>query len=66
MNTEDMPTIGALTVKEFSKLYSLGRTRIYEEIDAGRLRAVKIGAATRISRAEAERWFASLPALRAA
>ena len=54
---------GALTVEEFCRGYRVGRTTAYEEINAGRLTARKRGARTLIERAEARRWFASLPAL---
>jgi hypothetical protein len=40
--------LGAITVKEFGARYHLGHTKIYEEIGAGRLRAVKCGSRTLI------------------
>ena len=39
---------------------SLGRTYLYQEIAAGRLRAVKAGRRTLIEAAEARRWLSSL------
>ena len=38
--------LGAMTVKEFCRKYRIGRTKFYEEIKSGRLRAVKWGART--------------------
>ena len=49
------------TVVEAAKVLSIGRTRLYELINAGHLEAVKIGTSTRI-RDEALRAFVeSLP-----
>ena len=50
----------AYSIPEFLAACSLGRTFIYEEIKAGRLRAVKAGRRTLIEAAEARRWFAAL------
>lgn len=55
----DMPEF--LTVREFLRRYSVGRTTFYREAAAGRLRLRKLGAATRIARADAEAWADSLP-----
>lgn len=46
-----------LTIKEASHRSSMGRTTLYDEAKAGRLRLVKIGAATRIEVAELDRWI---------
>jgi len=54
-------TDGALTVRAFCERYSIGRTAVYEEINAGRLIAKKRGARVLIERAEARRWFSTLP-----
>ena len=54
---------GALTIAQFGQSYKLGRTKIYEEINAGRLEARKIGSKTLIPNTAAERWFRSLPKL---
>ena len=35
--------LGAMTVKEFCRKYRIGTTKFYEEVKAGRLRAVKCG-----------------------
>ena len=35
--------LGAMSVKEFCEKYRIGTTKFYEEVKAGRLRAVKCG-----------------------
>jgi hypothetical protein len=55
--------LGAMTVKQFGARYHLGHTKIYEEIGAGRLRAVKCGSRTLILAQDARMWERSLPAL---
>jgi hypothetical protein len=50
----------AYSIPEFLAACSLGRTFVYQEISAGRLRARKAGRRTLIDVAEARRWFASL------
>lgn len=52
-----------LTVANFCTRYSIGRTSMYREVNAGRLRLRKFGTATRIARADAEQWAASLPVI---
>jgi excisionase family DNA binding protein len=39
---------------------AIARTKLYEELKAGRLRAVKVGKRTLIPITEAERWLATL------
>lgn len=56
-------TTGFYTIAEFSSTYRVCRTKTYELIKQGALRAVKAGARTLILKAEAERWAKSLPAL---
>lgn len=51
-----------LTIKEFSSLTNTGVTKIYSEIQAGRLKAVKYGRHTRIPREAMHEWINSLPA----
>jgi len=55
---------GALTIKDFCDAYRLCREKAYQEMRAGRLRAVKLGRKTLILRADADAWAASLPELR--
>lgn len=57
--------LGAMTVKQFGARYQLGHTKIYEEISAGRLRAVKCGSRTLILARDAATWERSLPTLAA-
>ncbi len=52
---------GAITIAEFCRRYPVSRTKLYEEINAGRLTAKKSGRRTMIGVEEAQRWFASLP-----
>jgi excisionase family DNA binding protein len=48
----------AFSIKEFCRRNGLGRTTVYSEIKAGRLRPKKVGRRTLISREEEQRWFA--------
>lgn len=50
-----------MTVADFCARYSIGKTSLYREVSAGRLKLRKFGAATRIARADAEAWAARLP-----
>ena len=59
---ENDMTIAAYTVDQFGAAYNLGRTRIYQEISAGRLRIMKVGARTLISREAADEWRRNLEA----
>ena len=56
----------ALTLKDFCDAYRVCRETAYQQIRAGRLRAVKLGRKTLILRADAEIWAAALPELRTA
>lgn len=49
-----------LTIDEFAKICSLGRTRIYQLLNQGEIKAVKIGRRTFIRRVDAEIWMANL------
>ena len=40
----------AFTIPELMAIYKIGRTKLYDEIAAGRLKCYKIGRATRASR----------------
>ena len=53
----------AFSIREFCRQYGIGRTHTYEEIAAGRLRAVKVGRRTLIKSDAAEAWLAALPEL---
>jgi excisionase family DNA binding protein len=57
------PQQRAYSIKEFCCRYNVGRTKVYKEIAAGRLHAVKVGRRTLIRKDDAEAWLAALPAL---
>ena len=50
-----------LTLEEFCKEKNIGRTKAYELINSGALRAKKIGRKTVIPRSSANEWQESLP-----
>ena len=50
-----------MTVGDFLTRYSISRTEFYRQCNAGRIRLTKLGCASRVSRADAEAWVASLP-----
>jgi excisionase family DNA binding protein len=52
----------AMSIAEFCRDYGTGRTTAYQEIKAGRLRAVKCGKRTLVIADDAEAWLRSLPA----
>jgi excisionase family DNA binding protein len=54
----------AFSVEEFCKRYGLGRTRAYQELKSGRLRARKIGRRTVITEDDAEDWLRRLPLMK--
>lgn len=53
----------ALSLSEFCSSYGIGRTRAYEELKAGRLRARKSGRRTIILQSDAENWLRELPTI---
>ncbi|WP_243286688.1 helix-turn-helix domain-containing protein [Geothrix terrae] len=54
---QSSPTKVALSVAEFCAQFSLGRSKAYEEIKAGRLRIVKVGRRTLITVTDAMAWL---------
>lgn len=52
-----------MTVADFCDRYSIGKTSLYREVNAGRLKLRKFGTATRIARADAEAWANALPTI---
>ena len=50
-----------LTIPEFCASRNISRTRAYEELKAGRLKAKKVGDRTLIPAEAAQEWAASLP-----
>jgi excisionase family DNA binding protein len=61
--TRPNSTSGLMTVREFMLLYGVGRTTVYRLVARREITLVKIGTASRIARADAERWASSLPRL---
>jgi excisionase family DNA binding protein len=53
----------AMSIAEFCEQYGLGRTKTYEELKSGRLRARKIGKRTIITEDDAEDWLLRLPVI---
>jgi excisionase family DNA binding protein len=56
----------ALTISQAAKLGGPCRSALYEDIRAGRLRAVKRGRSTRILMDDFKKYLTSLPPLRSA
>jgi excisionase family DNA binding protein len=53
----------AFSIQAFCRQYGVGRTKVYQEIKAGKLKAKKAGKRTLIQGDEAERWARELPEL---
>jgi excisionase family DNA binding protein len=53
----------AFSISAFCERFDVGRTKVYEEIKAGRLRAVKAGKRTLITDGAAADWVEKLPEL---
>jgi len=45
------------TIEEAAKITGLGRTRLYEELNTGRLKGVKAGRRTLIPHSSIEQWL---------
>ena len=54
-----------MSVSEFCRWASIGRTKMYAEVKTGRITPRKIGAKTIILRSDAEAWLRSLPTVTA-
>ncbi len=50
-----------MTVGDFCERYRIGKTSLYREAAAGRLKLRKFGSATRIAVEDAQAWAANLP-----
>jgi excisionase family DNA binding protein len=48
------------TIEEASKITGLGRTRLYEELNSGRLKGVKAGRRTLILHISIQEWLENL------
>jgi len=53
----------AMSLAQFCQDYNTGRTRAYQEIRSGRLRARKNGKRTIITEDDAEDWLGRLPSV---
>lgn len=51
---------GSLSIEELALVEGLGRTSVYKEIGAGRLRALKVGRRTIITAEARQEWKARL------
>jgi excisionase family DNA binding protein len=56
----------ALSVNETCVSLSISRSKLYEEVAAGRLRALKAGSRTLIPVASIDAWLSNLPEAKAA
>lgn len=54
-----LSTVQLYTITEVAQMLRIGRTKIYDMINSGELRSMKIGSARRISGAELDRYFNS-------
>jgi hypothetical protein len=61
MNQDDD---GNFTLREFRAWAGIGNTKTFAEIAAGRLRAIKIGGRTIITKPDARAWRATFPAIK--
>jgi excisionase family DNA binding protein len=66
MPVKSMPDKAALTIDEARYVCNIGRSTLYEEIKAGRIRAIKFGKRTLIPADEPAKWLERLAALAAA
>jgi excisionase family DNA binding protein len=57
MQTPTLPQKLAFSIREACELLSLGRSRVYQELKAGRLRFVKVGGRTLIPEVELRAWL---------
>jgi excisionase family DNA binding protein len=53
----------AMSIDDFCQRYGIGRTKAYEEIKSGRLRARKVGKRSIITDDDAEEWLSQLPTI---
>jgi hypothetical protein len=58
--TEGTPTL-AFSVESFAEAHDIGRNKVFEEINSGRLKARKVDRRTIITAEDAAAWRASLP-----
>jgi hypothetical protein len=53
----------AFSIQEFCRRNNVGRTKVYAEIGAGRLKARKIGTKTVVMAEDETAWLAALPSM---
>jgi hypothetical protein len=58
--TESAPVL-AFSVESFATAHAIGRTKVFDEIKSGRLKARKVDNRTIILASDAEDWRAKLP-----
>lgn len=58
---ETMEQRGAMSIETFCQWSGIGRSLVYKEIEAGRLRIKKVGRRTIITSEAAGSWLAALP-----
>jgi hypothetical protein len=58
--TEDAPSF-AFSIESFADAHEIGRSKVFEEIKAGRLKARKVDNRTIITSEDAADWRANLP-----
>lgn len=51
----------AYDLKGFCEIFSIGRTKVYQEIREGKLKTLKVGRRTIITAQAADEWLNSLP-----
>jgi hypothetical protein len=51
----------AYTLKDFCSAFSIGQTKLHEEIKSGRLKVRKFGTKGLIAKADADAWLENLP-----
>ena len=65
MKFENNPSVvKALTIRRFTEVYGISRAKTYRLIEAGELRAVKVGTRTLIPTESAAEWFEQLPQIK--
>ena len=65
METRTTPP-ALMSVQDFCAWAGIGRSKVYEEIEEGRLQTVKLGSRRLVPTAEAQRWLDQLLAAAAA
>lgn len=50
----------AYPIPEFCSLYSVSRSTFYREVEANRLRVLKVGRRTLVAKTDADAWLTSL------